>query len=145
LLSAMLAAMIRWGSPAADARSSRSMVTVAGTGLGCVLLLSGCQFSFHAGNLDTSTTTSAPAPARPAVPKADVEQKAADGLRPQAHGDPVSVSCPADLPMEVGATMDCVVTRADKRYALKLEVTEATPPTNANWTSEVGKYLGPAN
>jgi hypothetical protein len=114
------------------------------SGLGLALLLSGCQFSAKVGNLDTSTSSSSAA-ARPAVPKAGVEQKAADGLRPQAHGDPVSVSCPADLPMEVGATMDCVVTRADKRYALKLEVTEATPPTNANWTSEVGKYLGPAN
>ena len=112
-------------------------------GLGLALLVSGCQFSANVGNLDTSTSSSAAA--RPAVPKADVEQRTADGLRPQADGDPVSVSCPADLPMEVGATENCVVTRADRRYALKLTVTHVSPPTNANWEFEVGELLGPAN
>jgi hypothetical protein len=47
--------------------------------------------------------------------------------------------------MEVGATENCVVTRADKRYALKLTVTHVSPPTNANWEFEVGELLGPAN
>ena len=117
---------------------SRSAITIA-AGLGFAVLLSGCQFSAKVGNIDTSTS----AAARPAVPKADVEQRTADGLRPQADGDPVSVSCPADLPMEVGATIDCVVTRADKRYALKLTVTQATPPTDARWSSELGELLGP--
>jgi hypothetical protein len=119
---------------------SRSAITIA-AGLGFAVLLSGCQFSAKVGNIDTSTS----AAARPAVPKADVEQRTADGLRPQADGDPVSVSCPADLPMEVGATENCVVTRADKRYALKLTVTHVSPPTNANWEFEVGELLGPAN
>jgi hypothetical protein len=117
---------------------SRSAITIA-AGLGFAVLLSGCQFSATVGNIDTSTS----AAARPAVPKADVEQRTADGLRPQADGDPVSVSCPADLPMEVGATENCVVTRADKRYALKLTVTQATPPTDAHWSSELGELLGP--
>ena len=119
---------------------SRSAITIA-AGLGFAVLLSGCQFSAKVGNIDTSTS----AAARPAVPKADVEQRTADGLRPQADGDPVSVSCPADLPMEVGATENCVVTRADRRYALKLTVTHVSPPTNANWEFEVGELLGPAN
>jgi hypothetical protein len=117
---------------------SRSAITIA-AGLGFAVLLSGCQFSAKVGNIDTSTS----AAARPAVPKAGVEQRTADGLRPQADGDPVSVSCPADLPMEVGATENCVVTRADKRYALKLTVTQATPPTDAHWSSELGELLGP--
>ena len=118
----------------------KGLVTAAmSSGLGLALLLSGCQFSAKVGNIDTSTS----AAARPAVPKADVEQRTADGLRPRADGDPVSVSCPADLPMEVGATIDCVVTRADKRYALKLTVTQATPPTDAHWSSELGELLGP--
>jgi hypothetical protein len=119
---------------------SRSAITIA-AGLGFAVLLSGCQFSAKVGNIDTSTS----AAARPAVTKADVEQRTADGLRPQADGDPVSVSCPADLPMEVGATENCVVTRADRRYALKLTVTHVSPPTNANWEFEVGELLGPAN
>jgi hypothetical protein len=47
--------------------------------------------------------------------------------------------------MEVGATVDCVVTRADKRYELKLTVTQADPPDSAKWDSTVGKLLPPAS
>lgn len=122
---------------------SRSAITAVAAGVGLALLLSGCQFSAKVGNLDTSTTTAAAA--RPSVPKAQVEQESVDGLLPQADGDPVSVSCPGDLPMEVGATMDCVVTRADKRYELKLTVTQADPPNHAKWDYAVGKPLAPAS
>jgi hypothetical protein len=122
---------------------SRSAITIA-AGLGFAVLLSGCEFSAHVGNLDPSVTTTSAA-ARPAVPKALVEKNSADSLRPDAGGDPVSVSCPDDLPMEVGATEDCVVTRADKRYELKLTVTQADPPDSAKWDSTVGKLLPPAS
>lgn len=41
--------------------------------------------------------------------------------------------------------MDCVVTRADKRYELKLTVTQADPANQAKWDYAVGKPLGPAS
>lgn len=121
---------------------SRSAITAAAAVVGLALVLSGCQFSAKVGNLDTSTTTSADA--RPVLPKAAVEQKSADIMRPEAGGDPVSVSCPGDLPMEVGATLGCVITRADKQYELKVVVSQADPPNGAEFDATVGKLLGPA-
>ncbi len=121
------------------ARTSRA---AAAASLGLALLLGGCQLSLKAGS--TETAPAAPEATQSVVPKADLERQTATEMKQAGGGEPVSLSCSRDLPMQVGATTDCMVTRAGKRYTAKIKVTEANPPTDAKWAWEVGTEIGPA-
>ena len=114
---------------------------IAGTAVGIALLVSGCEFSFKAGNVDQPDVMKSNSD--PMVPKSQVEKITAQQWQAQIGGDPVSVSCPADLPMKLGATEDCIGTQGNVRYPIKIKVNHANPPNDAKWDWEVGQPMGP--
>ncbi len=58
----------------------------------------------------TACGSVAPPNAAPVVNKLDVARGASAQLSTDRHEAPVTVSCPNDLPEQVGATEDCTVT-----------------------------------
>lgn len=123
--------------------SRRHGLAVATTLIAALFLpgLSGCHFS-----VGTSTEkTSAPgtgAAADPAIPKRDVEQITAQLIQKKSGGGPYVITCPADLPIELDATMQCVVADQQGTHReLTVTVTKADSPNNAAWDWEVGKEI----
>ena len=107
-------------------------------------ILSGCHVS-----VGTTTTSVKPSPtaaqAQPAIPKRDVEQITAQLIQGKSGGGPYVITCPADLPIELDATMECVVADQDGVHReLTVTVTKADSPNNATWDWEVGKQVSPS-
>lgn len=89
----------------------------------------------------TATTTAAD---EPAIPKADVEQITAQLIRGKSGGGPYVITCPDNLPIKLGATMQCVL--ADQQgihRELTITVSKADSPNDATWDWEVGKEISP--
>lgn len=59
----------------------------------------------------------------PAVAQADVEQQVSDELAAQVGQTPDDITCPGDLPAEVGATMTCLLTAGTDTIDVYLTVT----------------------
>ena len=75
------------------------------------------------------------------VPRADLEQITSQELRLKFPGPPVRVTCPGDLPAEVGASEDCVLRRFGEKFHLTVTITSVTSPTDANWTYTLGEKI----
>ena len=59
----------------------------------------------------------------PALAQADVEQQVSDQLAAQVGQTPDDITCPGDLPAEVGATMTCLLTAGTDTIDVYLTVT----------------------
>ncbi len=62
-------------------------------------------------------------PIAPALAQADVEQQVSDQLAAQVGQTPDDITCPGDLPAEVGATMTCLLTAGTDTIDVYLTVT----------------------
>ncbi|MCH1865416.1 DUF4333 domain-containing protein [Nocardioides sp. CFH 31398] len=60
----------------------------------------------------------------PRVAAEDVEQEVASQVAAQVGSAPDGVSCPEDLPAEVGATITCTLVDGEDEYDTSVEVTE---------------------
>ncbi|OWM07735.1 hypothetical protein B7435_07345 [Mycolicibacterium peregrinum] len=120
----------------------RAVSTIAIAAVCVGAAVSGCHVNVEAGTSTRSanpTTTAAAAVAGPAVPKGDVEQITGQLIRDKSGGGPYVVTCPNDLPIKLGASMQCVV--ADQngaRHELTVTITKADAPNDATWDWEVG-------
>lgn len=103
--------------------------------------LGGCHVNVSSGTARPATSTT-PAAKAPAIPQRDVEQITAQLIRDKSGGGPYVISCPADLPIELDAAMECVVAGQDGvRRELTVTVTKADSPNTASWDWEVGKEI----
>jgi hypothetical protein len=75
------------------------------------------------------------------VPRADLEQITGQELRLKFPGPPVRISCPGDLPAEVGASEECVLRRFGNDFRLTITVTSVSSPTDVNWNFTLGEKL----
>lgn len=71
------------------------------------------------------------------VPAVDVQNQISEQLAAQVGQAPDSVTCPGDLPAEVGATMTCELTAGTDELPVMVTVT-AVDGTNVNFDIEVG-------
>lgn len=133
-------------SPASTRTTPLTARTLAALAAAAFLpTLSACHVNVGAGNMHTDTTTTTTTAATgPAIPKADVEQITAQLIRGKSGGGPYVITCPNDLPITLGATMQCVL--ADQQgihRELTITVSKADSPNNATWDWEVGKEISP--
>ncbi|WP_369407288.1 DUF4333 domain-containing protein [Mycobacterium noviomagense] len=106
------------------------------------LAISSCHVSVGTGTTTPAhSSTTASAPAQPAVPKGDLEQITAQQIREQSGGGPVVINCPGDLPIKLGATEQCVLAQDGKHFHLTIRITKATSPDNASWDWQVGDEI----
>lgn len=98
-------------------------------------LLTGCQVTFGV------PSASSPGVTGPMVPKRDIEQIVAQDVREQVGGGPIVVTCPRDLPVEVGASQECVLTQGGRQYEITVAITKTTSPKNAIFEWEVGPEI----
>ena len=119
----------------------RAMITAVA--IGCLLpALGGCQVSFGGSGTTRSATTTPSEAAGPSIPKRDVEQVTAQLIREKSGGGPYVITCPNDLPIKMGASMQCVVADQDHvHHELTVTITKADSPNNATWDWEVGKEI----
>ena len=75
------------------------------------------------------------------VPRADLEQITGQLLLQKFPGPPVRITCPGDLPAEVGASEDCVLRRFGQEFRLTITITKVTSPTDASWTYKLGEKM----
>ena len=75
------------------------------------------------------------------VPRADLEQITGQELRLKFPGPPVRISCPGDLPAELGASEECVLRRFGNDFRLTITITSVTSPTDVNWEFTLGEKL----
>ncbi len=126
------------------ARNRRRHGLAVATTLSAALFLpalSGCHFSVGT-STETTSVSSTRATADPAIPKRDVEQITAQLIQKKSGGGPYVITCPSDLPIQLDATMQCVV--ADQQgihRELTVTVTKADSPDNATWDWEVGQEV----
>lgn len=99
------------------------------------LLLCGCQIAIG---------TPKAASSRNALPKSALEQITAQHVRDEIGGGNVVITCSHDLTISLGATEECVMAQDDKRFPLKLAITEANSPDDAAWGWERGRQLTPS-
>lgn len=71
------------------------------------------------------------------VPAADVEQQVATQLEAQVGQAPDSVTCPGDLPAQMGAKLECELTAGGDTLPVFVTVT-AVNGTDVNFDIEVG-------
>jgi hypothetical protein len=78
------------------------------------------------------------------VPRADLEQITGQDIRLKFPGPPVRITCPADLPVRIGASVDCALRRGNdnNRFRLTLTITKGTSPINADWSWRLGDKIG---
>lgn len=126
------------------ARNSRRHGLTVATALFAALflpVLSGCHFSVGT-NADETNAPSPSVAADPGIPKRDVEQITAQLIQKKSGGGPYVITCPTDLPIELDATMQCVVADQQGTHReLTVTVTKADSPNNATWDWEVGKEI----
>lgn len=104
--------------------------------------VSGCHVSVGTDTRSTGASRTTSPAADPSIPKRDVEQITAQLIQQKSGGGPYVITCPGDLPIELDATMQCVV--ADQHgvhHELTVTVTKADSPNNATWDWEVGKEI----
>jgi len=58
------------------------------------------------------------------VSSSEVQTQISDALESQVGTEPDEVSCPEDMPAEVGETMRCELTHEDVTYGVTVEITE---------------------
>lgn len=73
-----------------------------------------------------------------AVPAVDVQTQISEQLAAQVGQAPDSVTCPGDLPAEVGATMTCELTAGKDQLPVMVTVT-SVDGTNVAFDIEVGE------
>ena len=120
-----------------NARRIRHIAVALGLG---ALLLSGCSASVSVG-----TDESAPAGAEPSAGQAaDTLAFDATALAAEIEasvGTPVTVDCPADIPLQQGLVTECTVT--DGTYTNALTITQEDAEGNVTWL--IGEVIsGPA-
>lgn len=96
--------------------------TIAGAGVLALLLSAGCSFNFSAGGTS--------------VDKETVAQEAAKELEAQVGQTPDDVTCPEDLPGEVGASIRCELTAGGETLGVTVTTTEVDG-SNVNFDIEV--------
>lgn len=123
---------------------TRMRAIVTAVAVGCLLpVLGGCHVSV--GTQTSSSATASSVAAGPTIPKRDVEQVTAQLIREKSGGGPYVISCPNDLPIKMGASMQCVVAdQAHVHHELTVTITKADSPNNATWDWEVGKEISPS-
>ncbi len=72
-----------------------------------------------------------------AVPAVDVQTQISEQLAAEVGQAPDSVTCPGDLPAEVGASMTCELTAGKEQLPVMVTVT-AVDGTDVNFDIEVG-------
>jgi hypothetical protein len=72
----------------------------------------------------------------------DVEQQVASQVAAQVGTAPDDVTCPEDLPAEVGATTTCLLTDGEDEFDTAIEVT-GVDGTNVNFSIEVAPEPNP--
>lgn len=128
--------------PAIKAKTPTPVATLVLT-LSIATPLSACQISFSAGNGTATTMTSPSGPSTAADPKADLQQITAQQVRDKYGGGPVTISCPTDLPLTVGAAVQCTLDQDGKRFELSITMTRVSSPTDAHWDWQIGHQLAP--
>ncbi|WP_241473852.1 DUF4333 domain-containing protein [Mycolicibacterium neoaurum] len=125
-------------APRRPAASGRRIALLAFT---AIATLSGCHVTVNGGSESsptTATTTTAP---QAAVPRSDLEQITGQQVREQSGGGPVVITCPNDLPIELGAKVKCALAQDSKRFEITITITEARSANDAKWSWEVGRQL----
>ena len=107
--------------------------------LAAITTLSGCHVTVNGGSGSPPTTTTAAPQA--AVPRSDLEQITGQQVREQSGGGPVVITCPSDLPIELGAKVKCALAQDSKRFEITITITEARSANDAKWSWEVGRQL----
>ncbi len=105
--------------------------------VGLCLALTSCQVTVG-GNSTPSTTT-----AGPTVPKRDIEQITAQEIRAQSGGGPIVITCPDDLPVEVGASQQCVLAQDGKHFEVTISISATDSPDDATFDWDVGPEITP--
>lgn len=72
-----------------------------------------------------------------AVPATDVQTQISEQLAAQVGQTPDSVTCPGDLPAEVGATLTCQLTAGSEQLPVMVTVT-SVEGTDVKFDIEVG-------
>ncbi|WP_165604796.1 DUF4333 domain-containing protein [Mycobacterium intracellulare] len=122
--------------------SPTSGTALVGTLANSTLLLSGCHVTVGTPTTTSSSTTTSGG-AQGAVPLNDLQQITAQQVREKSGGSPVVITCPRDLPIQLGASEQCILAQDGKQFEITIRITKATSPNEASWDWQVGKQLSP--
>lgn len=76
-----------------------------------------------------------------AVPRGDLEQITGQEVRQKFPGSALLISCPSDLPPQIGASEDCVMKRGGRKYRITLHMTDVKSASDATWHWTLGEEL----